>query len=113
MFYRYVRLAAKGTSAGLRVRPCHRQESVTAGTVFHRTRTDLSKWFVAACLIGRDKRGVSAKAAETFIGGRGNPTSPGRSTANPDKSLVVAPTEQVRGLKCRRRRTRKANTDTL
>src|SRR5215831_7728953 len=27
--------------------------------------------------------------AETFIGGRGDPTSPGRSTANPDKSLVV------------------------
>src|SRR6202049_673833 len=40
---------------------CHRQESVTAGTVFHRTRTDLSKWFVAAYLMGRDKRGVSAK----------------------------------------------------
>ena len=32
---------------------CHRQESVTAGTVFHRTRTDLSKWFVAAYLMGR------------------------------------------------------------
>jgi hypothetical protein len=40
---------------------CHRQESVTAGTVFHRTRTDLSKWFVADYLMGRDKRGVSAK----------------------------------------------------
>src|SRR5258707_4823417 len=40
---------------------CHRQESVTAGTVLHRTRTDLSKWFVAAYLMGRDKRGVSAK----------------------------------------------------
>jgi transposase-like protein len=40
---------------------CHRQESVTAGTVFHRTRTDLSKWFLAAYLMGRDKRGVSAK----------------------------------------------------
>src|SRR5438105_2016054 len=40
---------------------CHRQESVTAGTVFHRTRTDLTKWFVAAYLMGRDKRGVSAK----------------------------------------------------
>ena len=39
---------------------CHRQESVTAGTVFHRTRTDLSKWFLAAYLMGRDKRGVSA-----------------------------------------------------
>ena len=40
---------------------CHRQASVTAGTVFHRTRTDLSKWFVAAYLMRRDKRGVSAK----------------------------------------------------
>src|ERR1700726_3519504 len=106
---------------------CHRQESATAGTVFHRTRTDLTKWFLAAYLMGRDKRGVSAKflqrelgvayqtawtmahklrhglsedpsrplhgfleADETFIGGRGDPTSPGRSTANPHKSLVVA-----------------------
>ncbi len=106
---------------------CHRQESVTAGTVFHRTRTDLAKWFLAAYLMGRDKRGVSAKflqrelavayqtawtmahklrhglsedstrplrgfleADETFIGGRGDRTSLGRSTANPDKSLVVA-----------------------
>jgi len=111
---------------------CHRQESVTAGTVFHRTRTDLSKWFVAAYLMGRDKRGVSAKflqrelavayqtawtmahklrhglsedparllrgfleADETFIGGRGDPTSRGRSTASPDKSLVVAAVEKV------------------
>src|SRR6202165_337384 len=111
---------------------CHRQESVTAGTVFHRTRTDLTRWFLAAYLMGRDKRGVSAKflqrelgvayqtawtmahklrhglsedpsrplhgfleADETFIGGRGDPTSPGRSTANPDKSLVVAAVEKV------------------
>ncbi|MGH6738504.1 MAG: IS1595 family transposase, partial [Bradyrhizobium sp.] len=111
---------------------CHRQESVTAGTVFHRTRTGLSKWFLAAYLMGRDKRGVAAKflqrelgvayqtawtmahklrhglsedparplhgfleADETFIGGRGDPTSPGRSTRNPDKSLVVAAVEKV------------------
>ena len=111
---------------------CRRQESVTAGTVLHRTRTDLSKWFVAAYLMGRDKRGVSAKflqrelavayqtawtmahklrhglsedsgrslrgfleADETFIGGRGDPTSRGRSTANPEKSLVVAAVEKV------------------
>src|SRR3954470_15687031 len=129
-----------GRQAGrLKARPrvyectaCHRQESVTAGTVLHRTRTDLSKWFVAAYLMGRDKRGVSAKflqrelavayqtawtmahklrhglsedsarplgglleADETFIGGRGDPTSRGRSTANPDKSLVVAAVEKV------------------
>ena len=111
---------------------CHRQELVTAETVFHRTRTDLAKWFLAAYLMGRDKRGVSAKflqrelgvayqtawtmahklrhglsedpvhplrglleADETFIGGRGDPASPGRSTNNPDNSLVVAAVEKV------------------
>ena len=106
--------------------------SATAGTTFHRTQTDLSKWFLAAYLMGRDKRGVSAKFLQrelgvayqtawtmahklrhglredpsrplhgflepdvTFIGGRGGSTSPGRSTANPDKSLVVAAVEKV------------------
>ena len=39
---------------------CGRQHSVTAGTIFHRTRTPLRKWFAAAWLIGQDKRGVSA-----------------------------------------------------
>src|SRR5262252_7722615 len=117
---------------------CHRQESATAGTVFHRTRTDLTKWFLAAYLVGRDKRSVSGKflqreldvayqtawtmahklrhglsedpsrplqglleADETFIGGRGDPTSRGRSTANPDKSLVVAAVEKVAAAKNR------------
>lgn len=111
---------------------CHHQESVTAGTVLHRTRTALPKWFLAAYLMASDKRGVSAKflqrelgvayqtawtmahklrhglsedparplrgfleADETFVGGRGDPASPGRSTANPDKSLVVAVVEKV------------------
>jgi len=110
---------------------CHHQESVTAGTVFHRTRTDLPKWFMAARMMARDKRGVSARylskelqvsyatawtmahklrhgmsedpenqiegfleADETFVGGRGAPGSPGRSTDNPDKSLVVMAIEK-------------------
>ena len=47
---------------------CHRQESVTAGTVFHRTRTGLAKWFLAAYLMGRDKRGVSAKFLQRELG---------------------------------------------
>jgi transposase-like protein len=113
-------------------RRCGHQESVTAGTIFHRTRTGLTKWFLAAYLMGRDKRGVSAKflqrelgvayqtawtiahklrhglseaparpvggfleADETYIGGRGDPTSPGRSLENPDKSLVAAVVEKV------------------
>ena len=49
---------------------CHRQASVAAGTVFHRTRTDLSKWFLAAYLMGRDKRGVSAKFLQRELGWR-------------------------------------------
>ena len=55
------------TAYQLAVRPrvfecagCGRQHSVTAGTVFHRTRTPLRKWFAAAWLIAQDKRGVSA-----------------------------------------------------
>jgi transposase-like protein len=47
---------------------CHRQESATAGTVFHRTRTDVTKWFLAAYLMGRDKRGVSAKFLQRELG---------------------------------------------
>ncbi|NJO35495.1 MAG: IS1595 family transposase, partial [Rhodospirillales bacterium] len=110
---------------------CAHQESVTSGTVFHRTRTPLPKWFLAAYLMGRDKRGVSAKflerelevayqtawsilhklrhglsedaaqplcgyleADESYAGGRGDPSSPGRSLANPDKSLVVLAVEK-------------------
>ncbi len=113
---------------------CHRQESATAGTVFHRTRTALCLWFLAAYLMGRDKRGVSAKflqrelgvayqmawtmahklrhglsedparplrglleADAIFIGGRSDPSSRGRSTKNPDKSLVVAAVEKAAG----------------
>src|SRR5258706_6631131 len=35
------------------------------------------------------------EAEEPFIGGRGDPTSSGRSTAHPDKSLVVVAVEKV------------------
>jgi len=104
---------------------------VTSGTIFHRTRVALPKWFLTAYLIGRDKRGVSAKflergfmvayqtawsilhklrqglsedpaqplcgyleADESYIGGRGDPKSPGRSTNNPNKSLLVLAVEK-------------------
>jgi transposase-like protein len=39
---------------------CKYQASVTAGTVMHRTRTSLRKWFWAILLFSNDKRGISA-----------------------------------------------------
>lgn len=39
---------------------CGYQASLTAGTIFHKTRTPLVKWFWAIYLVGQDKGGVSA-----------------------------------------------------
>lgn len=39
---------------------CRNQVSLTAGTIFHKTRTPLLKWFWAIYLAGQDKGGVSA-----------------------------------------------------
>ena len=47
---------------------CRRQTSVTAGTVFDKTRIPLVKWFLALYLVGTDKRGCSAKTLERELG---------------------------------------------
>jgi len=39
---------------------CHKQTSVTAGTVFHRIRTPLWKWFWAIYQMAQDKKGIAA-----------------------------------------------------
>lgn len=39
---------------------CRYQATVTVGTVMEKTRTDLTKWFLAIYLVAHDKRGVSA-----------------------------------------------------
>ncbi|MFC0274741.1 IS1595 family transposase [Metabacillus herbersteinensis] len=39
---------------------CRYQSTVTVGTVMEKTRTALTKWFLAIYLIAHDKRGVSA-----------------------------------------------------
>ena len=41
---------------------CRHQTSLTAGTVMHKTRTPLVKWFWAIYLVSTDKRGHSALA---------------------------------------------------
>jgi transposase-like protein len=47
---------------------CGRQTSVTAGTIFHRTRTPLPTWFQAAWLMTAQKQGVSALGLQRSLG---------------------------------------------
>lgn len=47
---------------------CGRQTSVTAGTIFHRTRTPLSTWFAAIWFITSQKNGVSALGLQRVLG---------------------------------------------
>ena len=47
---------------------CGRQASVTAGTIFHRTRTPLRLWFAAAWQMTSQKHGVSALGLQRALG---------------------------------------------
>lgn len=47
---------------------CRRRVSVTAGTVFHRTRTPLTVWFAVAWQMTCAKNGVSAKTLQRLLG---------------------------------------------
>lgn len=47
---------------------CHKQTSVTAGTLFHSTKLPLKKWYWAIYLVASDKGGVSALRLSKLIG---------------------------------------------
>ncbi len=47
---------------------CARKVSVTAGTIFHRTRTPLSTWFAACWYLTNQKHGVSALGLKEALG---------------------------------------------
>lgn len=49
-------------------RSCGRQTSVTAGTIFDRTRSPLRMWFNAAWYITSQKTGVSAQGLQRVLG---------------------------------------------
>lgn len=49
-------------------RACGRRTSVTAGTIFHRTRSPLSTWFAAVWLVTSQKTGVSALGLQRVLG---------------------------------------------
>lgn len=47
---------------------CHRQTSVTAGTIFESTKLPLTIWFQALYLITQDKKGISAMKLHRQLG---------------------------------------------
>lgn len=47
---------------------CEHRTSVTAGTIFHRTRTPLSTWFAAIWFVTSQKNGVSAQGLQRVLG---------------------------------------------
>lgn len=47
---------------------CRRQASITAGTVFHRTRIALTAWFLSIYHMAQDKGGVSATKLSNQLG---------------------------------------------
>ncbi len=42
----------------LQCKECRHQTSITAGTIFHKTRTSLRIWFKVINMVAKDKRGV-------------------------------------------------------
>lgn len=49
-------------------RDCHHQTSVTAGTVFHRIRSPMWKWFWAIYQLAQDKKGIAALELAKQVG---------------------------------------------
>jgi transposase-like protein len=47
---------------------CGHQSSVTAGTIFHRTRTPLTVWFAAAWQLTSQKHGISSLGLQRTLG---------------------------------------------
>lgn len=52
----------------LKCRACHYETSITAGTVMHRSKTDILVWFWAAHLVSTQTPGVSALELQKKIG---------------------------------------------
>lgn len=47
---------------------CHKQTSITAGTIFSSTKLPLTKWFLGIYFITQDKKGISAMELKRLLG---------------------------------------------
>ncbi len=73
---------------------CHRQTSVTAGTVMHRSKLPLRTWFEAIHLLTSHSNGISAEQAQAQLGIRSYKTAwlllhkLRRAMVDPNRSLL-------------------------
>lgn len=78
---------------------CGRKTSVTAGTIFHRSRTPLSTWFAAAWLVTSSKSGISALNLQQQLGFGSYETAWAwlhklrRAMVRPDRDLLAGEVE--------------------
>jgi transposase-like protein len=78
---------------------CGRKTSVTAGTIFHRTRTPLSTWFAAIWFVTSQKNGVSALGLQRVLGFGSYETAWAwmhklrRAMVRPDRDLLAGTVE--------------------
>ena len=49
---------------------CHKQRSITAETMFHRSQTPLKEWFLAIYLVTESKKGISGLELQRHLGHR-------------------------------------------
>jgi transposase-like protein len=74
---------------------CHRQTSVTAGTVMHRSKLPLKTWFYAIHLVTSHSNGISAEQAQAQLGIRSYATAwlllqkLRRAMVNPDRTMLA------------------------
>ena len=74
---------------------CHRQTSVTAGTIFHKTRLPLRTWFLAAYFMATHSNGMSALQLQSKLGIGSYKTAwllehkLRKAMVNPDRTLLA------------------------
>lgn len=88
------------TKQGLwRCRECGRKTSVTAGTIFHRTRTPLTTWFAAIWFVTSQKNGMAAQSLQRVLGFGSYETAWAwmhklrRAMVRPDRDLLAGTVE--------------------
>src|SRR5258708_12912979 len=112
-------MPARATRGRLICRGCRHQCSVTAGTIFDKTRTPLRVWFAAAWYLTSQKQGVSALGLQRVLGLSSYQTAWAilhrfrRAMVRPDRDLLSGTVEVDEAYLALRRRPQVSRKDHL